>query len=299
MPLAPPPTSGAFYSSQANCNTQTGAFTFINNANGVNSVNFWYRKNTVDTAPSAQAIRVGYDAGGTYTANSNAITVSTGNVTQIVYSSAPTTGTATAAASTCTSATAFTLQLRDENNQNVVVPAGQSVSVSVSDGSDGMFYTNNTCTTGAAMPFLATIAAGAGAATSFYYKKPTALNPTVIAANATGWLTQTRNQNVNVSAVVTPSFNIAGPASITSGTTGTAYTFTTSDSSNPTGVLLSTTGSTGVAFYVDAACTLSITTVTFSGGSASAYVCGAIVESSTLNITRSGYTAGARAITVN
>ncbi|MCC7442372.1 MAG: hypothetical protein IT285_12115 [Bdellovibrionales bacterium] len=269
-------SDGSFYSNSS-CTT---LITNLVYSTGQNSKTFYYRK------PSTGVVTRTYsDAAVVLASATRAMNVSSGVITKVSFSTAPT----STPKNVCT---AYAVRTRDENNQTVNTVAARDVDLG--GVGDGAFYPANTCAGGAEI-VLTTILAGTSTRT-IYYKKPTS-GAVVLSAASSGITSGTANVKVT---------NVATELRYTSGTTTPglntceAYVIRSTDNvgtpvnvtSNKTVTLGGPFG--GASFYLDPDCSYPITNTTITNGTSTAtvYLSSPDAGATTLTATTAGFGTG-------
>ncbi|MBL7713933.1 MAG: putative Ig domain-containing protein [Bdellovibrionales bacterium] len=281
--------AGAQFWSNAACTTPTSTVTI--NA-GSNTGNFYYSS----TSTTGGAVPISWDNGGLGgSGGSRNVTVTSGVPSRLTWTAGP----SSYAANTCQT---YTFNVRDSNT---VTSIGANVSsntiFSLSDGSDGTFYSGAGC-----VGSISTVQVNSGAqAATFYYRKLTATPPAAtisVALNSpvspaittlNQALTVTLAPN-NIAISATPSSSLVATQSCSAVTVQSRNGVTPANVTSNTTVTLS--ANNGGTYYYDAGCTAvaSPNTITIASGSNSAS--GLYIKTAnTGNVTLSG----TASITVN
>jgi hypothetical protein len=242
---------GAFYSN-AVCSAQSSTATITS---GSNSASVYYKGTAVQT--------------GTLFASAPSLTG--GSMPFTVVAAAPAalsvTGTASFGGGSCSPA--FTVTLLDAYGNTA--RATSTVTVNLSGGGSGTFYTGSTCAGGAATTST-TIGATSSSAT-FYFKDPTGESLTLTAADAAAALTS-GTMSITVTAGSTPTkLTLSAAGALTS--TGVCYGPISISSTDLSGTAIAVASDTTVtlggnslgSFYSDGTCGSAVTTRTLTAGS--------------------------------
>lgn len=242
--------SGGFFSNSS-CSTAATTVTFTA---GQSERKFWFKDAVVETPTLAVA-------------DSAAVNPLTGDSLQVVVSGATKlsiSGTTTIASATCAS-----FQVKSLNASNVETAVGAQVTVLLSGGGVGTYYSNSSCTTSTGS---VVIPANQSSAT-FYFKDLVVEMPVLQAADQANVLTAA---SLQISVGGPTKLAITGPSSLNVSQCG-SYVVVSQNSSNvatnvgvATTVNLSDSGA-GI-FYSDSNCTTTIPGVTIAAGQSQASI---------------------------
>jgi hypothetical protein len=264
--------SGAQFWSNSSCTTSTSTVTIpVNN----NTATFYY-SSTAETA----AVNITWSNGGlTGTGGSRSVTVTSGTPTRLTWTAAP----SSYNVNTCQTYSFYT---RDPNN---VTAIGANVLTAtdfqLSDGSDGIFYSNSSCTT----PITTVqVAAGAQSAT-FYYRKlnPSTATISVTLQNPLSPAIATLTQAINVTSPALTANNVLLTANPSTSLVATqSCSLLTLQSRNNTTVVNVTSNTTftlsvtnGAGFFYDSGCTAAASPLTMTIAANTSSVSGLYVRS--------------------